>query len=326
MVEKIKSKEIILELIENGYECDYLDFKKVQYNREKYGDLIVDIMSMANSNFAGDKYILVGIKDKPNGERELVGIEPTEFIDDSIYQNLIFDNIEPEIKFEYYSVEIQEKLIGVFKIQSINTDRPYMMKKKYNNLHEGLSKIRRGSTNSFITRKDIEKFYTDMEKFQVQFMDDALDATYDEIGCARTSITIRNYTKFPVVINYGLLTVYNKQGKALTEHRVYGFEDKIIGADFHYTLPLMTEKLGNLYVRFSSTDCLKLGLDEYGSTDEFFNFELLLIDTNENEYITYFEDGWIFAKGKFLWKVELAVKKERNRGKKGFLYEILKRL
>lgn len=312
-VSKIKDRDIIFNFIKNGYECEYLDFKKTQYNREKFGDLLVDIISMVNSHYNGDKYIIIGVKDKPDGTREVIGVEPDEFIDDSVYQNLIFDNVEPHIKFDYYSIEHDKKLLGVFKIYGTNIDRPYMLRKKYPNLNEGLCKIRRGSSNCFVTRKDIDKFFNDKEKFEVQFIDNCLAAIYDELGYASITVTIRNHTKLPVVISSGVLTVLNEQEQELSIHAVSGFEKKIMGAEFQIDLPPMSEKLGDLLLCFRSSDCIRLGLDEYGHTNEKFKFLLSFFDTNNNEYTTYIDDGWVLAKGKFLWKVELAAKKNQTK-------------
>jgi hypothetical protein len=298
-----------LKLIENGYESDFLDFKKVQYRRETFHELIVDIMSMANSNNEGDKYIITGIKDKPSGEREIFGIKHEEFMDSSVYQNIVSDNVEPEIQFDYFPLEIEDKLIGVLKISSSNNDRPYMLKKQYKGLNEGLCKIRKGSNNVLAMRKDIDTFFSSKELFEVKFMENTLMAVYDKEGCARTSITIRNLTKKPVVLNYGLLTVLNIEEKELSRHRVYGFDNKIVGADFYLTLSPMEEKLGNLFVGFESSDCLRLGIDKDGYTEEMFIFKLLFVDTYDNEHIATIENGIVHVKGKFLWKVQLKAKK-----------------
>ncbi len=44
----------ILDLIQFGYECEYLEYKEKQYSKEKHIDLIADIMAMANSRYKGD--------------------------------------------------------------------------------------------------------------------------------------------------------------------------------------------------------------------------------------------------------------------------------
>ncbi len=144
-------------------------------------------------------------------------------------------------------------------------------------------------------------------QFKVKFTDDCLVSVYNELGCARASIAIRNYTYLPVTINYGLLTILNKKGIELTRHRVYGFNKKIVGADFQITIPPNSEKAAHIYVGFSSTDCLRLNLDEHGYTDEQFIFKLILIDTHGNEYTDKLDNGLIFANDNFLWKIKLKV-------------------
>ena len=50
------------ELIENGYESNFLDFKTKMYSRKGNPDILKDIMAMANSNHLGKKYIIMGIR------------------------------------------------------------------------------------------------------------------------------------------------------------------------------------------------------------------------------------------------------------------------
>ncbi|MFL0194851.1 helix-turn-helix domain-containing protein [Clostridium sp. WILCCON 0269] len=309
-------KELLMNLIQSGYESDFLDFKAKQYNKDKYSDLIKDIMSMANAHYEGDKYIVIGIKYNPSGDKDVIGISDEQFVDVSVYQQIIMDNIEPEIKFDYIPFGYESKLIGIFKIYGQNNERPYMVKKQKQGLHIGQCYIRKGANNVNAVRNDFDIFYSLKERFELRFMQEVLSAEYPNEGCARISITMRNYTKLPIVIISGELIVFNCNGQQLTRHLVYGFDDKIIGADFKLNFTPMEEKFGELFVGFSSTDCSKLGLSEYGITDERFIFQLKLYDTNENEYRTIIEDGFVFAKGDFLWKVQLKAKKENDNNRK----------
>ncbi len=302
-------REYLYSLIKNGYECEFLDFKKVQYQRENFQNLIIDVMSMANSSYSGDKYIIIGIKDKTDGSREIFSIPRDDFLDSSVYQNLISDNIEPELNIEYFPLTFENEMLGVIKIHSSNNDKPYILKKQYKTLNVGLCKIRKGSTNTYAMRRDFDNFYSLKEHFEVRLMKNSLFAIYDEEGCAVTTVTIRNLTKKPIVINWGLLSIESKGGELLSEHRVYGFDKKIIGADFNLSLAPMEEKLGELYVSFGSTDCLRLGIDEHGYTDKRFTFKLTLADTYDNEYSCYIGNCMIIVKGSFLWKVQLKSKK-----------------
>ncbi|MEW9095249.1 MAG: ATP-binding protein [Clostridiaceae bacterium] len=311
----MEENEKIIQLIKNGYESDYLDFKAKQYNKDNYSDLIKDIMSMANSHYEGDKYIIIGVKCKPSGDKSIIEISKEEFVDVSIYQQIIIDNIEPEIKLDYIPFRYENRLIGILKIYGQSNDRPYMLKKQNQGLHIGQCYIRKGANNTNAVRRDFNEFYLLKESFELKIIQSILSAAYPNEGCARISITMRNYTKFPVVIIAGELIVYNYSGQQLSQHPVYGFEDKITGADFKLSFMPMEEKYGEVYVGFSSTDCLRLGINEYGYADGRFIFQLKLYDTNENEYKAIIEDGVVFAKGDFLWKVQLKMKKENNNKK-----------
>ncbi|MBT2728565.1 hypothetical protein J7E63_16695 [Bacillus sp. ISL-75] len=90
-----------------------------------------------------------------------------------------------------------------------------------------------------------------------------------------------------------------REGDCISQHILYGF-NKVIGADFTLEVPPKRELNGYLCLGFSSTDCLRLGLDEYGITDEKFMFELIAFDTTDNKYISVCEEATIIAKGDFL--------------------------
>ena len=73
-----------------------LDFKRDEYVREKYSAFLKDVMSMANAFTQENRYIIIGLKPKADGERGYVGIEGN-FTDSATYQQLVFENIELRI-------------------------------------------------------------------------------------------------------------------------------------------------------------------------------------------------------------------------------------
>lgn len=291
----------ISKLIEFGYECDYLDFKERQYHKDKSMDLLADIMAMANSRHNGDKYIIVGVKDRPEG-KEIKGIELKDFIDSSNYTQLILSNIEPEIQFEYFKYEYKGSILGVFRIY--NTDnKPYMMKKKYERLNEGYCLIRKGSMNAVAKRSDIDYMYINKGQFEIRFLERALHAVHDADGCASIEVVLANTTDLPITIIGGTLYISNDQGEELSRHRVYGLNE-YVGADFKLSLSPKSEVVGHLMVGFSSCDPFRLNIDEYGICAEEYNFELLLVDAREERYSATICQAIVFAKGDFLWKVK----------------------
>ncbi|NGP58567.1 ATP-binding protein [Paenibacillus thiaminolyticus] len=291
----------IVELIEFGYECDYLDFKERQYHKDKSMDLLMDIMAMANSRHYGDKFIIIGVKERPEG-KEIKGIDPKEFIDSSTYVQLVLNNIEPEIQFDYFKYEYKGAVLGVFKICKTE-NKPYMMRKKFDRLNEGYCLIRKGSTNTVAKRSDFDYMYLNKGQFEIRFLEQALHAVHDAEGCASIEIVLANTTELPITIIGGTLYIRNDYGKELSRHHVYGL-DEFIGADFKLSLPPRSEVVGHLMVGFESSDSLRLSIDEYGICAEKYMFELLLVDARMKRYTATIREAEVFAKGDFLWKVK----------------------
>ncbi len=147
------------DIIEYENEHTGLDFKAIQYRKEKYPELLKDVVAMANADIRGERFIIVGIKHKPNGEKEFLSIQENEFIDVSTYQQLIHENIEPELSISYEPYNYNEKLLGILKIQGC-TEQPYMLKKDYAKLKRGECFIRKGTIQMSMTRIDLERIYS----------------------------------------------------------------------------------------------------------------------------------------------------------------------
>ncbi|QEY19997.1 ATP-binding protein [Psychrobacillus sp. AK 1817] len=302
-------KNIIKELIENGFESDSLDFKERMYPKNGTPDLLKDILSMANSNYIGPRYIVMGVKDRIGEIRSISGISSEDIVDSSSYQQFILNNIEPDVNINLHYIDYQDNKVAVIEIDG-SDDKPYLLKKQYKNLNQGLCLIRKGSTNSIANRTDFDRIYEKKTgKFEIKIIDEHLRAIKPVDGTALLDISLRNLSTNPVTIVSGILFVKDYQNKVRTKHVVYGFESEM-GADFSLEIPPKRELIGELHVGFGSTDCLKLNLDKYGYTDERFIFELHFRDSYDNEYQTSVNEGFVFAKGEFLWKVAQKMKNE----------------
>lgn len=174
------------ELIEYESENTLLDFKAEEYGKNNF-ELIKDIMSMANAHMNEKKYIVIGVKDNPNEEREIIGLN--NISDQAILENIIQENIEPIIHFKYYKYEFKGKLLGIIEIGD-NRDRPYMMKKDNASLKKGDSWIRKGSRQSRIVREDIEKMFQGRLNF--------IDNKEIKIGLGN-NFEKEQYIKLPVI-------------------------------------------------------------------------------------------------------------------------------
>jgi len=288
--------EKIKELIQNGYENESLDFKSKQYKNSV--SLLKDVMAMANSYKEDEKYIIVGIKAYPNGNKEIVGINRDEFKDSSEYQQFISENIEPILKLEYLPCEYDQKLIGVLKIIDSN-DKPYMMRKKYSNLERGICYVRQGSQQRIAVRSDYDVFYYLKESFKVKLIDKLICLSSRE-QLFKFRILLSNHSKNLITIVGGLIRIYNQENKLITEFPLYGFGNEIGWADFTHKISPRDEELGNGHFGFCGNAFFQLGLDSYGTAEQLFIAKFIVWDSSGNEYLSDSEEIIVVAKGDYL--------------------------
>lgn len=293
-------ERLVRELLRSP-ENEYVDFKKTMYRRQSYSNLLLDVMSMANSAYEGSRYILMGIKHFPDGEVRVHGIGDDEKEDSSTFQQLIFENIEPYLPIELHYVEVDDKTIVIIELKN-PTQQPYMMRKKYNNLHEGLCYVRRGSQQGHAMRQDFLRFATWRERCDFSIVDGHLRALDNRKDYSSLVCSIRNLTSFPMMIIGGYLEILDSE-KVLSRLTLYGFEENVIGADFRMEVRPMSEKYGELHFSFSSSDVIRMGMDDSGILDSGIRLKVTLIDSAENRYVAIHENPFIHVRGDFLWKV-----------------------
>ena len=143
----------IEEIIRYEPECSYVEFKSEEYFTSGFASFVKDMIAMANSSYEGDKYIIIGVAEK-NGKKTMKGLSmPLE--DPAHYDQVIHNNIEPEIPFLLQTVEVDGKLFGVFIIQDCS-DKPYMMRKEAYKMNKGDWFIRKGTSTERPVRRDLD--------------------------------------------------------------------------------------------------------------------------------------------------------------------------
>ena len=145
------------DLIKYENEISTLDFKATQYTKRQHEDLLKDVIAMANAHAEGTRHIILGVKYRPGGTRDFLGIAPDDFVDAATYQQLVRENVEPSLDIDYFSVDVDDSLYGVIAIRSPN--RPYMMKKDFGSLRRGDAWIRKGSQQGPMLREDYDRIY-----------------------------------------------------------------------------------------------------------------------------------------------------------------------
>lgn len=151
----------IVDLIEFHNESEYLDFKLEEYTSAKSHILIKDVLCFANGAYHGDRYIIIGVK-KKDGKVTLNNIESQT--DSASVQQLIINNIYPELRIEYVPFEYKGINLMILVIKNPQ-ERPYLTKKQVSYptgnifLRENELWIRKGDHQMPANRNDLENIY-----------------------------------------------------------------------------------------------------------------------------------------------------------------------
>nr|WP_274600577.1 ATP-binding protein [Clostridium saccharoperbutylacetonicum] len=300
-----------------------MDFKAKDYADK--GEFLIDIMSMTNSMDEDDKYIIIGVKDKISGEKEIIGIEDAK--EQAEFQQLVNENIEPKIKFEYRTIQYKDKILGYYEISKDNNDRPYMAKKQYTkgrNIRQGECYIRKNSTNSIAIRRDYDIFYHERRDVKLSIKDCVIlvqtikdPNPFGPCVYAPFKINLINRGNSKIIFSSGYLLIKDENERVLCRNGIRGHAQREENREFKLELDGKDQFLDDLLLSFGSEDCIRLGMDEYGECSDLFKVEIILEDTEGNEYSTNQEGVIIRAEGDILHKVR------RMRGFNKFAFKSL---
>lgn len=172
------------DIIKSENESTYVDFKRISYSSKKWEDLIKDIMSMANAQIDGDRYIIIGVGFDEK-ERHFFGVIPLKVPDSATYQQIIRENIEPDIEFDVSLYPLDGKNFEIFRIGPCD-NKPYVMKKDHNSLRKGDMWKRVGDHQTRMLRADLEKIYT--ERYQQLRYNGEIQITFYETDSPEVDI------------------------------------------------------------------------------------------------------------------------------------------
>ena len=152
-------KEEVKELLDCHAESDYLDFKEDNYPKDKKDELVKDLIAFANSHSIRDKYIIIGAKEKNNLFDGFSDFDISS-IDESKLQQIVESNIKDGLEVKTQLLDFDGHPIFAIKIPVTNNhNRPFMVKKQLNKLKENEMFIRRGSSTTIPSKKDLELMF-----------------------------------------------------------------------------------------------------------------------------------------------------------------------
>lgn len=168
----------LLDLILYENENTRLDFKRDEYKKDDYVSLLKDVMSMANAFSTQERFIVIGLKPKSIEDRGIKGIDG-ELTDAATLQQLVYENIEPEISIDYFPFFLENTKLGIIKMENC-TNPPYLMKKDYGNgnkkLFKGEGFIRKGTHQTRLVRNDFDKYV--QNKVDEKYFNDNIELTF----------------------------------------------------------------------------------------------------------------------------------------------------
>jgi len=130
-------------------ESTTLDFKSEQYRFVKATDedkseLLKDILGFANAWRRSEAYILIGVEDVRGGRGNVVGIAPTDHLDDHSLQQFVNNRTNQPVHFHYEAFGFEGKQVGIIRIDELT--RPSYLKRDYGKLKKEEVYVRRGSS------------------------------------------------------------------------------------------------------------------------------------------------------------------------------------
>ena len=120
-------------------------------------ELIADVVALANSGWAGKRYVVFGVEVVPgSAERRVRGLSDTP--NTHMWQQLLREYVEPDVRIEYRTETLADRRVGVLVVLPC-PNPPYLMKRTLGTLERGGGFIRRGTLRDRLVREDLETFY-----------------------------------------------------------------------------------------------------------------------------------------------------------------------
>ena len=162
---------VTFEQLLHAEESNTLDFKQQQYlfvqaAKEHKAELLKDILGFANASRECDAFILIGVREVRGGRSEVVGIDPSQQLQDHELQQFVNSLTNKAVEFRYEAFCYDTKQVGVIRIE--RQPRPLYLEKDYGHLKANAVYVRRGSST------DIQRPATTDEAIQMALADKAL--------------------------------------------------------------------------------------------------------------------------------------------------------
>lgn len=137
-------------------ESEKLDFKSQQYRfvgatDDQKGELLKDIIAMANACKGCDAHILIGIEEHGRANR-VCGADPT--LDDAAIQQFVNSKTNRRVSFMVETLDFEKQSITVIKIHGMQ-EWPIFLTSGFGRLKANVVYVRRGSSTGELTPDEL---------------------------------------------------------------------------------------------------------------------------------------------------------------------------
>lgn len=216
----------------------------IQFREQAYGtagieSFLRDVLSIANADVDGPRYIVVGSAVDENGRKRIESVSSSDFSGRPPYESLAGEYIEPPLRLCYQAVSLEGKRVGVFEVGDCQ-DRPYMMRIDYSEtLRRGDAYRRSGNMAIKMGRPQLQALFE--KKFRDSVSSDDIEVGFaGDIIHKNLNIPAGDLSQLPSAIAAGkidqLIKIRRKSKNSgstsimarLVHARLYGSDDPYV--------------------------------------------------------------------------------------------------
>jgi hypothetical protein len=150
----------LLELIRNEEPDSSIAFRERVYRRGDQGELLRDVIALANASVAGRRFLFLGVDARPGRERRFPGVSERSwksFCD--ALPDYLARTIEPSVRLTLQSVRIEGALVGAVCLDSCE-DPPYLLARRISaTMPAGGGWVRDGIKQRRLLRKHLQRIF-----------------------------------------------------------------------------------------------------------------------------------------------------------------------
>jgi len=150
----------LLDLIRNADADSSVSFRERVYRRGEQGELLRDVIALANAAVVGRRFLFLGVNDQERSERGFPGVSQRSWKNFCVVApDFLARTVEPALRITLQQVEIGNALVGALCLERCE-DPPYLLARRVSaTLPAGGGWIRRGIRQRRLLRKHLQRIF-----------------------------------------------------------------------------------------------------------------------------------------------------------------------